>query len=296
MINAYTFESTVGKVKSYDPLVDARVRRDLFNGNGNLIIVGDRNGALNDKPINGTLDNFELTLSNSVTFVAGGRLFSAPGERIRLTPRRSPGNINYATAQLCVDVNTKSADGQFVKFVQSTSYSESPLSWERPQFSSVYTLVCVNTPQGINVYPGPDHVGVNQAGGTVNICTNGRLMDSHWASARGALASYGDLYLTQTGINFTLSGRADDWKFTSDGAVFGKQNGAPFGLSIESGAITVWAKGWACMGDLTSAKQSDGSGYNFKLTNISFIAGSKPSRFNLSVHVLANFSGSWQYF
>ena len=116
-IQAYTFEAANvegSQITPYSAKVDARVRRDMFHGEGNLIIPGNGNGLLN--PNGGTRNGltYTTTIPDTVTFVAGGRLFTM-SETVDLYLSATSHPAIF-TAELVFDINTKDANGEYVKF------------------------------------------------------------------------------------------------------------------------------------------------------------------------------------
>ena len=134
-IQAYTFESASvegSQITPYSAKVDARVRRDMFHGEGNLIIPGNGNGLLNPK--GGTRNGltYTTTIPDTVTFVAGGRLFTM-SETVDLYLSATSHPAIF-TAELVFDINIKDANGEYVKFANVPTYNTDPEAWESDTF------------------------------------------------------------------------------------------------------------------------------------------------------------------
>ena len=302
MIRAYSFESTGngnGQLSPFNAKVDARVRRDMFNGAGNLIIVGDRNGTVTDERVPGELGGtVNVRFSDSVTFVAGGRLFTITGQDVPISTFRGRVTPSIGTGELCVDVDVNEPNGDFVKIVDVPSFDESPNSWELEKFSVTYTFVIVQTgmsPSTLVIYPSPEFNGQIRAGGTFNMGSTGYTMDGSDSPWRGAMTTSTGLYLTQTGDTFTLAGSTGAVKFDSETVSFARQGLAPYYVDITTGSCVLMSTGWVAIGEISSNPKNDGTGYNFEITNVTTVSGVKPATLP-NANIITTFTGSWDYF
>ena len=311
-IKAYTFESSQtaidgSQLAPYTSKVDARVNRDLFNGHGDLIIVGDRNGKINRDVIRSNIeqlvtDGLKFSIPDYVTFLAGGRLITLTDEIVDVDVTASIVNnqsFQVGFADLVFDIDTKSQTGQFVTISKYPKYPTGLEAWEQDTFSSVYKLILVYDGAELNIYPSPDHNGQNAAGSTFSISTNGTWMHSGGALFRGKMINNSNLFLSQNHDIFTLSGKTDSLVFDGDDIKFGKQiegpASPPFGLNITTGTITLFTEGWALMGTLTSSHNRERNGYYFTITDVKTVFGKKPT-WTTSANVIANFNATWDYF
>ena len=303
-IKAYTFEAqnNTGQISPYSAKVDARIRRDLFNGAGNLIFTGDRNGYITDREYFGNIgDEIRIAISNAVSFMAGGRLFSVTNQWVTIETNTTA-DPTIGTAQLIFNIDTTAADGLFVKMETEPKYEQVPEAWESDKFSAVFDLVVVKVGvDGLQFLPAIKHNAQINAGSSFNISKNGTLMNGRDATWRGRLTTYGNLYLAQCATKFTLSGTTGEVVITTeqqndgtqaDVLKFAKQEKAPHGLSISNGKATLWAPGWIVMGDIVENTAGNFSGYNFKMENLKTITGNKPKNIE-NAGILANFEAKW---
>ena len=97
-IKAYTFESSQtaidgSQLAPYTSKVDSRVNRDLFNGHGDLIIVGDRNGKINR----------DVIRSNIEQLVTDGLKFSIPASNYHLLKWKTLNQLRFDRCGLAMD-------------------------------------------------------------------------------------------------------------------------------------------------------------------------------------------------
>ncbi len=298
-IKAYTFESKGKPTKSgqlipYEAKMDARIRRDCFLGCGDVICNGDRDGYI-QTTASGTIGGpVTFTVRDSVTFLAGGRMFSAPGETYTVQTRKTGDGVGIG--ELYFHIHAKSSSGKFVERVESlperAQDENKKQNWEGESFYSVYHLLFVQDAKGLNVYPVPGQTGHVCAGGSINISQTGVSMDGTASPYRGQMTKAGDLRLTMRGDDFTLVGRTGSLVMRDGAILFSPVAGAPYKLGITSGTATIYTRGWIGVGKMVTA----GDGYNFKVTELQTIMGTKPDGASIDASsILATFEGSWVY-
>ena len=297
-IKAYTFESKGKPTKSgqlipYEAKVDARIRRDCFLGAGDVICNGDRDGMI-QSTASGTIGGaVTFTIRDSVTFLAGGRMFSAPGETYTVQTRKTGDGVGIG--ELYFHVHVKSSSGKFVERVESLPERDQDgkkQNWEGESFFSVYHLLFVQDAKGLNVYPVPGQTGHVCAGGSINISQTGVSMDGTAAPNRGQMTNVGSLHLTMRGDHFTLTGRTGSLVMRDGAILFSPTIGAPYKLAVTSGTATIYTRGWIGVGKMVTA----GDGYNFKVEELQTIMGTKPDGASIDASsILATFEGSWSY-
>nr|DAK38623.1 MAG TPA: hypothetical protein [Caudoviricetes sp.] len=303
MIKAYTFESKAkpgkdkaGQLVPYEAKVDARIRRDCFFGLGDVICNGDHNGMI-QSTASGTIGGpVTFTIRDSVTFLAGGRMFSAPGETYTVNTRKTDDGVGIG--ELFFHIHAKSGSGKYVERVEELPERDQDpdkkQNWEGESFFSVYHLLFVQDAKGLNVYPVPGQTGHVCAGGSINISKTGVSMDGTASPYRGQLTNVGDLRLTMRGDSFTLTGRTGSLVMDDNGNTlsFSRTIGAPYRLAVTSGTATIYTRGWVGVGKMVTA----GDGYNFKIEELQTIMGTKPDGANIDASsILATFDGSWVY-
>ena len=297
-IQAYTFEAANGEgsqITPYSAKVDARVRRDMFHGEGNLIIPGNGNGLLN--PNGGTRNGltYTTTIPDTVTFVAGGRLFTmSETVDLYLSATSVP---TIFTSELVFDINTKDANGEYVKLVDFPTYNTDPEAWESDTFSVVYSLVVAVLSLEVYVYPAYKHNGKVAAGSTVNLNAVGlKIETGDSAGWRGGVfiqPAVEEIYVAKTGRNFTISGVVKSFASVSDGVEFGTHGNTPDYIEVEDGYVTIFTKNWIGIGELShtmNARRQNNR--DFKVSNITTVFGVKPSG-TFSGGIIGNFTGQW---
>lgn len=297
-IQAYTFESAKvdgSQITPYSAKVDARVRRDMFHGEGNLIIPGNGNGLLN--PNGGTRNGltYTTTIPDTVTFVAGGRLFTM-SETVDLY-LSATSNKAIFTAELVFDINTKDANGEYVKFADFPTYNTDPEAWESDTFSVVYSLVVAFVGSEVFVFPAYKHNGKVAAGSTVNLNAVGlKIETGNSAGWRGAVFTQQageEIYVAKTGRNFTISGVVKSFASVSDGVEFGTHGNTPDFIEVEDGYVTIFTKNWIGIGELSHTLNAGRqNSRDLKISNITTVFGVKPSG-TFSGGIIGNFTGQW---
>ena len=297
-IQAYTFESANGEVSQITPYsakVDARVRRDMFHGEGNLIIPGNGNGLLNPK--GGTRNGltYTTTIPDTVTFVAGGRLFTM-SETVDLSLSATYHPAIF-TAELVFDINTKDANGEYVKFTDVPTYNTDPEAWESDTFSVVYSLVVAFVGSEVFVFPAYKHNGKVAAGSTVNLNAVGLKIETGasigWRGAVLTQPTGEEIYMAKTGRNFTLSGVVKSFASVSDGVEFGTHGISADYVEVEDGYVTIFTRNWIGIGELSHTMNAgQQNSRDFKVSNITTVFGVKPSG-TFSGGIIGNFTGQW---
>lgn len=297
-IQAYTFEAANvegSQITPYSAKVDARVRRDMFHGEGNLIIPGNGNGLLN--PNGGTRNGltYTTTIPDTVTFVAGGRLFTM-SETVDLYLSATSHPAIF-TAELVFDINTKDANGEYVKFADFPTYNTDPEAWESDTFSVVYSLVVAFVGSEVFVFPAHKHNGKVAAGSTVNLNAVGlKIETGDSAGWRGAVFTQpaGEkIYVAKTGRNFTISGVVKSFASVSDGVEFGTHGNTPDYIEVEDGYVTIFTNNWIGIGELSHTMNAGiQNSRDLKISNITTVFGVKPSG-TFSGGIIGNFTGQW---
>ena len=297
-IQAYTFEAANvegSQITPYSAKVDARVRRDMFHGEGNLIIPGNGNGLLN--PNGGTRNGltYTTTIPDTVTFMAGGRLFTM-SETVDLYLSATSHPAIF-TAELVFDINTKDANGEYVKFADFPTYNTDPEAWESDTFSVVYSLVVAFVGSEVFVFPAYKHNGKVAAGSTVNLNAVGLKIETGASAGwRGAVLTQPageEIYMAKTGRNFTLSGVVKSFASVSDGVEFGTHGISADYVEVEDGYVTIFTTNWIGIGELSHTLNAGRqNNRDFKVSNITTVFGVKPSG-NFSGGIIGNFTGQW---
>ena len=297
-IQAYTFEAANvegSQITPYSAKVDARVRRDMFHGEGNLIIPGNGNGLLN--PTGGTRNGltYTTTIPDTVTFVAGGRLFTM-SETVDLSLSATSHPAIF-TAELVFDINTKDANGEYVKFANVPTYNTDPEAWESDTFSVVYSLVVAFVGSEVFVFPAYKHNGKVAAGSTVNLNAVGLKIETGASAGwRGAVLTQPkgeEIYMAKTGRNFTLSGVVKSFASVSDGVEFGTHGISADYVEVEDGYVTIFTSKWIGIGELSHTMNAgQQNSRDFKVSNITTVFGVKPSG-TFSGGIIGNFTGQW---
>ena len=297
-IQAYTFEAANvegSQITPYSAKVDARVRRDMFHGEGNLIIPGNGNGLLN--PNGGTRNGltYTTTIPDTVTFVAGGRLFTM-SETVDLSLSATSHPAIF-TAELVFDINTKDANGEYVKFADVPTYNTDPEAWESDTFSVVYSLVVAFVGSEVFVFPAYKHNGKVAAGSTVNLNAVGLKIETGASAGwRGTVLTQPkgeEIYMAKTGRNFTLSGVVKSFASVSDGVEFGTHGISADYVEVEDGYVTIFTSNWIGIGELSHTMNAgQQNSRDFKVSNITTVFGVKPSGI-FSGGIIGNFTGQW---
>lgn len=300
VIKAYTFESVSDdlsktQIRPYSAKVDARVRRDMFNGHGNLIFTGNKNGYVNIEALNTSISAIKsagelvFELAEHVTFCVGGRLFTTKAEQLKLNVEVS--NESTIIASTFVDVNTVDKSETFVKFSETPHYPQDISAWELDNFSVKFDFIIVpNSNTSVHVFPAPWHNAQLAANSTMNISDPGVWMNGVDAKYRGEMVSDYQLMLSQSGGVFTLSGVSDKIRKVDDKILFGDLVSI-YSLNITKGYCIIFLEHSILMGDLSSDDT-----HQFILTNVKVVTGNDlDTTFLHKGSVIATFTANWGY-
>lgn len=300
VIKAYTFESPTNgsaQIVPYTSKVDARIRRDLFNGAGDLIFAGDRNGNLTDVIPGATIGgDLKVKFKDSTVFCAGGRLFSI-SEEVELSTSMSDVQ-GIGTAELVVDINTKSTDDTFVKIVDMPTHGQGFEQWEADVFSTTFTFILVQSRSGVSVYAGPMHVATNEAGAVFSLSQFGNSMEGYSSPWRGQMTSdKGNIRVSKCADQFTISGYTRSIVKYTEGAESGFKIAAhtlsPFAFNVKEGTLTIFTPGWVGLGTLSSDYVTPTGGHLFNVYDLRTISGIVPNSIT-EASLLGNFTGEWE--
>ena len=230
-----------------------------------------------------------------MTFVAGGRLFTM-SETVDLYLSATSRPAIF-TAELVFDINTKDANGEYVKFADFPTYNTDPEAWESDTFSVVYSLVVAFVGSEVFVFPAYKHNGKVAAGSTVNLNAVGlKIETGAYAGWRGAVLTQPtgeEIYMAKTGRNFTLSGVVKSFASVSDGVEFGTHGISADYVEVEDGYVTIFTTNWIGIGELSHTLNAGRqNSRDFKVSNITTVFGVKPSN-TFSGGIIGNFTGQW---
>lgn len=205
MIKAFTFENVnkSRQVTPYSAKVDARVRRDLFRGYGDMIIAGDKNGWLASEATGDPASGFTIKLTDATTFIAGGRLFTID-ENVNIAVTQSTKTPNTYIGHITVDIDVNDQNGDFVKIVNAPSFTIG--DYENDRFSTVYDIIFVYTTNGWRPFVALHQNGTFLAGAAVNLSTPGVSPDGRSAGRRGQVLSRDDISVQLNGTRVTVYG------------------------------------------------------------------------------------------
>ena len=292
-IKAYTFEAK-GKSQQlapHDAKTDARIRRDLFFGSGDFITVGDKNGNLQKQgtSVTGSKNSsFTFTFSDSVTFSAGGRLFSMGGTEVTI-PVKPLKNNQHAAGYIYFDINTEEPSGEYVKQVAAPGFAFG--EYESPTFSVKYLIIFIQTGRNFIPYAATENSGHFLAGGTIEISNQGKDMAGNAAPYRGQFAPKDDLFLTKKGKAFTLTGTLYTLNLdgNGNGSMVDISNGF-YGIELDrTGSAVFYHQDFIATADIITGDDNN----LFKLENVNLSAKDgtpKQGRYT-RVFMIANFSG-----
>lgn len=315
-INAYTFEKKDGiqsnQIKPYSAKDDARVRRDLFRQNGDLIVVGDRrNGRLNVDDVGNISNTITFRLNNSVTMVAGGRIFSLTNQDVTLSAKalRSVDGYSIGVFDLVFDINIDAPDGEFIKLVASPSYDVAngdTSVWEGSKFSVVYKLIGVSTGGNMAIYPSPEFNGAFAAGTASMMSGSGVLMAGGISSAwRGPMLVDSSCLLSHVGPNaknssesiFTMIGDIGQVSGIDGDLFIGLKDGrCPYYLQTNDSSdnvVVITTNIGVLVGKIVAEDES--SEYSFRIVDLTFDNPELSTSDITSVNIFGSFVASWGY-
>lgn len=297
-IKSYTFDSSDNinskQLRPYSSKVDARVRRDLFNGVGNLIFTAPDGNMLDNSThlnVRGSTTK-SVTFFDATAFTAGGRLFSI-NEPVTIR-FESTSVRNVYVGYFTVDVDTEATDGEYVKITTSARYQTD--DFESARFSAEYTVLLVSTSSDRDyLFPAPQHAA-RTAAGSMFALQNSKETYDDYDIMRGCL-SYGSnvsdtLVGFQSGKRFSFHGLAKIVK-VGNSLYFLPRIGSPVSL-VGSGQIIIDAEGYRAIASITDAPVSPSlPSYCFKVDNIHILEGSINNNQHRA-YVSANITGAWK--
>lgn len=301
MIQAFTFETKIDdltktQVRPYDAKIDARIRRDLFHGFGNIVFVGDRNGYVEDSTtsqqfIGDIVANrsMKIKFNSSVTFSAGGRLFTLTDELITLTVETKGRDV---IGSFVADINTNDNNEQFIQIVSVASYSDDPESWETDTFSATFSFVIRPNGRSVHIYPVPWQNAQVCAGSTFMLGDNSENMNGSENYTRKGLVTDTGLLLAQDRDIFTISGTTNKLRRQNDTLCFGeKYGGIQLSINEGDGSVVIFTEKGIFEGSLSTS-----ASHQFVLSNIRNIKGDYTTLTNgrtYNANVLGNFTATW---
>lgn len=208
MIKAFTFESTnteSTQLQPYDAKTDARVRRDLFLGHGDVIATGDKNGQLNAGDVTLSKDGATFTPSGYVVFIAGGRMFSMTDEAVTIPVKPLNGSRQDTyIGSLFVEISANGPD--YVKI--NNKLTEIPVgnNYDADNYISKFDIIITKPNGKYMVYAAIYNNAQYAAGGTFDISNLGKTMQGMPAPWRGQFAMHDDLRLTENNGHITIVG------------------------------------------------------------------------------------------
>lgn len=217
MIKAFTFESAntnSPQLQPYDAKTDARVRRDLFLGQGDVIATGDKNGQLNASDVTVSNNTATFTTAGHVVFVAGGRMFSMTDETITLSIKPLRGQPDAFVGSLFVEI---SANGQeFVKVNNSLTTVPVTNNYDADNYISKFDIIITRANGKYTAYAAIYNNAQYAAGGTFDISNLGKTMTGSQAPWRGQFALRDDLRLTNNSDHITIVGTLSEFDATNN--------------------------------------------------------------------------------
>lgn len=208
MIRAFTFESAntnSPQVQPYDAKTDARVRRDLFLGHGDVIATGDKNGQLNSSDVTLSKDGATFTPSNHVVFIAGGRMFSMTDEAVTIPIKPINGSRQDTyIGSLFVEISANGPD--YVKINNTLTEVPATNNYDADNYVSKFDIIITKPNGKYMAYAAIYNNAQYAAGGTFDISNLGKTMSGTPAPWRGQFAMHDDLRLTNNNGHITIVG------------------------------------------------------------------------------------------
>lgn len=306
MISAYTFDasSNTGQSKPHSADVDARIRRDIFNGQGNIIATGDRNGWINQpqKEFEYPLPSeFKFKANSSTTFVAGGRLFSTGDDELTVVNTKTYQPV-AGYGDLIFDVNTKDANHNFVTNVKSPSYptvDDDSDVFDKDVFSVIYKVIFVRDTEldSLLIYPSPEFTALNAMGTVSEIGPANNTMNDRPLSFRGGLTTDAGLFISNSADVFTLNGKNANWLNNNNITIsFATRNtSCPYRLEpnddTDNPALLFFNNKSIIKGKMV---KPESNAWTFAVTDLQVIVGEMPPN-DTEFFILANFNGKYNY-
>jgi len=208
MIRAFTFESAntnSPQVQPYDAKTDARVRRDLFQGHGDVIATGDKNGQLNSSDVTLSNDSATFTPATHVVFIAGGRMFSMTDEAVTIPVKPISGSRQDTyIGSLFVEISASGPD--YVKINNTLTEVPATNNYDADNYVSKFDIIITKPNGKYMAYAAIYNNAQYAAGGTFDISNLGKTMQGTPAGWRGQFAMHDDLRLTENNGHITIVG------------------------------------------------------------------------------------------
>lgn len=208
MIKAFTFESAntnSPQVQPYDAKTDARVRRDLFLGHGDVIATGDKNGQLNAGDVTLSKDGATFTVANHVVFIAGGRMFSMTDETVTIPVKPLNGSRQDTyIGSLFVELSANGPD--YVKINNTLTEVPATNNYDADNYVSKFDIIITKPSGKYMAYAAIYNNAQYAAGGTFDISNLGKTMQGTPAPWRGQFAMHDDFRLTENNGHITIVG------------------------------------------------------------------------------------------
>lgn len=208
MIKAFTFESAESnspQLQPYDAKTDARVRRDMFLGHGDVIATGDKNGQLNAGDVTLSNNTATFTPAGYVVFIAGGRMFSMTDEAVTIPVKPINGSRQDTyLGSLFVEI---SANGpEYVKINNTLTEVPATNNYDADNYVSKFDIIITKPNGKYMAYAAIYNNAQFAAGGTFDISNLGKTMQGTPAAWRGQFAMHDDLRLTENNGHITIVG------------------------------------------------------------------------------------------
>lgn len=208
MIRAFTFESAntnSPQLQPYDAKTDARVRRDMFLGHGDVIATGDKNGQLNAGDVTLSKDGATFTPATHVVFIAGGRMFSMTDEAVTIPVKPISGSRQDTyIGSLFVEISVNGPD--YVKINNTLTEVPATNNYDADNYVSKFDIIITKPNGKYMAYAAIYNNAQYAAGGTFDISNLGKTMQGTPAGWRGQFAMHDDLRLTENNGHITIVG------------------------------------------------------------------------------------------
>lgn len=208
MIRAFTFESAntnSPQLQPYDAKTDARVRRDMFLGHGDVIATGDKNGQLNAGDVTLSNNTATFTPAGYVVFIAGGRMFSMTDEAVTIPVKPINGSRQDTyLGSLFVEISANGPD--YVKINNNLTEVPSANNYDADNYVSRFDIIITKPNGKYMAYAAIYNNAQYAAGGTFDISNLGKTMQGAPAPWRGQFAMHDDLRLTENNGHITIVG------------------------------------------------------------------------------------------
>lgn len=208
MIKAFTFESAntnSPQLQPYDAKTDARVRRDMFLGNGDVIATGDKNGQLTTGDVTVSNNTATFTTASHVVFIAGGRMFSMTDETVTIPVKPLNGSRQDTyIGSIFVEISANGPD--YVKTNNTLTEVPATNNYDADNYVSKFDIIITKPNGKYMAYAAIYNNAQYAAGGTFDISNLGKTMQGTPAPWRGQFAMHDDLRLTENNGHITIVG------------------------------------------------------------------------------------------